>query len=298
MAKISEENKKMKIIPIAFDSLGTRSMCTKVITKDVKIMIDPAAALGPRRYGLPPHKKEIERLNKHIKKIISESKECEIIIITHYHYDHHLPNHPEIFKGKIALVKHPKKKINKSQYERASYFLKQIKGIAEEIEYADGREFKFGKTKIKFSPPFWHGPKGTSLGYVIMCCIDDGKKKMIFGSDVQGPSVKETADWIIEQNPDILIIDGVATIFIGWRMGKSVLEKGNEQLIRILENTKVKKIILDHHIVRDINYLNKIESILRKARELGKEILTAAEFLGKKNDFLEARRKELWGKNF
>lgn len=31
----------MKIIPIAFDSLGTRGMATYVETKDVKIFIDP-----------------------------------------------------------------------------------------------------------------------------------------------------------------------------------------------------------------------------------------------------------------
>ena len=52
----------MKIIPIASDSLGVRSMATYVETKDCKILIDPSAALGPKRYGLPPHNKELEAL--------------------------------------------------------------------------------------------------------------------------------------------------------------------------------------------------------------------------------------------
>ena len=45
----------MKIKPVASDSMGTRSMATYVETKDVKIFIDPGVALGPSRYGLPPH---------------------------------------------------------------------------------------------------------------------------------------------------------------------------------------------------------------------------------------------------
>jgi predicted metallo-beta-lactamase superfamily hydrolase len=61
----------MKIIPIASDSLGVRSMATYVETKDCKILIDPSAALGPKRYGLPPSIIEIEALKK-IKKKINE----------------------------------------------------------------------------------------------------------------------------------------------------------------------------------------------------------------------------------
>ena len=53
----------MNIIPIASDSLGVRSMATYVETKDCKIVIDPSAALGPKRYGLPPAKEEQEALS-------------------------------------------------------------------------------------------------------------------------------------------------------------------------------------------------------------------------------------------
>ena len=51
----------MKIKPLAFDSLGVRSTATFVET-DQKITIDPAAALGPKRYRLPPAQIEIDRL--------------------------------------------------------------------------------------------------------------------------------------------------------------------------------------------------------------------------------------------
>ena len=52
----------MNVIPLSSDSLGVRSMATYVETKDCKILIDPSAALGPKRYGLPPHQKELEEL--------------------------------------------------------------------------------------------------------------------------------------------------------------------------------------------------------------------------------------------
>ncbi|MCJ7571679.1 MAG: hypothetical protein MUO82_07360 [Candidatus Thermoplasmatota archaeon] len=44
----------MIIKPIVSDSLGVRSMAIYVETEDCKILIDPSAALGPSRYGLPP----------------------------------------------------------------------------------------------------------------------------------------------------------------------------------------------------------------------------------------------------
>ncbi|MEW6329676.1 MAG: MBL fold metallo-hydrolase, partial [Candidatus Micrarchaeota archaeon] len=79
----------MKITPLAFDSLGTRSMCTFIETKDVNILIDPGVALAPSRYGLPPHSLELERLAEHWRTIKEHARSADIMIITHYHYDHH-----------------------------------------------------------------------------------------------------------------------------------------------------------------------------------------------------------------
>jgi len=85
----------MKILPLAADSLGTRSMATFVETGDINILVDPAVSLGPRRYGLPPHPLEYEKMDEHwgnIKKYVASS---DVLILTHYHYDHHDPGYPE-----------------------------------------------------------------------------------------------------------------------------------------------------------------------------------------------------------
>ena len=79
----------MKLSPIASDSLGVRSMATYIETKDCKIFIDPSAALGPKRYGLPPAQQELEALFKTKLKIAELAEKCEIFIISNYHYDHY-----------------------------------------------------------------------------------------------------------------------------------------------------------------------------------------------------------------
>ena len=45
---------EMNVVPLAADSLGVRSMATYVECGETRILIDPGAALGAARFGLPP----------------------------------------------------------------------------------------------------------------------------------------------------------------------------------------------------------------------------------------------------
>jgi predicted metallo-beta-lactamase superfamily hydrolase len=47
----------IQLNPLAFESLGVRSMASKVVTPDIKILIDPGVSLGIR-FGLLPHPEE------------------------------------------------------------------------------------------------------------------------------------------------------------------------------------------------------------------------------------------------
>ena len=288
------QEKEMKIIPLAFDSMGVRSTATWVET-DKKILIDPGAALGPLRYGLPPAKIEFKRLEELSKKICTYAEKADILTISHYHYDHHFPEE-DFYEGKVLLIKDPKNKINFSQMKRGKEFLKLLGKKPAEILIADGNEFEFGKTKIKFSPPFFHGKEYSKLGYVLIISIFYQGEKLLHASDIQGPQTKTTTDWIISESPDTLILSGYPTFLMGWRLSKQSLLESNQNLIRILSWTKVNTIILDHHLVRDLHYLNKIGEVLETAKKLNKKVITAAEYLGKKPDLLEARRKEFYKK--
>ena len=285
----------MKIKPLAFDSMGVRAMATYVET-DNNILIDPGAALAPNRYSLPPHSLELAKLKELSGNIEEYMAESDILVISHYHYDHYFPYDSNLYRFKILLLKDHKNNINHSQRDRSQKFMYLIDHLPKRIEASDSREFKFKETEIKFSPPMHHGAINSKLGFVVMTSISYENEKLIHASDVQGPDVDETAEWIIAENPDTLIISGYPTLFIGWMLPQQGLIKSNENLIKILNETKVKTIILDHHLVRDLNYRDKIKDVLFEAEKLGKKIMTAAEFSGIENEFLEARRKELYGK--
>jgi len=280
----------MKVRPIASDSLGVRSMAVYVETKDCKILIDPSAALGPKRYGLPPAQQEIEALENTKKEIAEIAEKCDILTISHYHYDHYDPS--EIFyHGKKVFAKDINQNINKSQHGRGSDFKKIIEDNCE-LVYCDNSEHIVGDTKIVFSPPFFHGPSNVRLGYVIMTSISDGEKKILHASDVQGPVTQEAKEYIISQKPDLLIMDGPPTIFLGWKFSMKNLEDAENNLAEIIEKLKC-DVILDHHLLRDLKY----REVFPKPYNVGgKRVKTFAEYLGMENNTLEAHRKKLWGK--
>ncbi|WP_017981112.1 MBL fold metallo-hydrolase [Methanocaldococcus villosus] len=280
----------MKIIPIASESLGVRSMATYVDTRDVKVLIDPGVALAPDRYGLKPNKIEFKALDKIREKINNFAKKADVIVISHYHYDHYTPFFDdiylaskdyanEIYRDKILLIKHPEEYINKSQKERAKKFLERVKDLAKKIEFADNRMFDFNKTIIKFSPPFPHG-KDDKLGYVIMTTVKEDQT-FLHTSDIQGILFDEIKDYIIKEKPDIIFIGGPPTYLIH-RYGKKNLEKAVANIKEVKDKTGA-EIIMDHHLLRDKNFRKKINI----------DFKTVAEFLGKENLLLEAYRKDI-----
>jgi len=277
----------MNVKLVASDSLGVRSMATLVETGDAKIFIDASAALGPSRYGLPPHPKEIEALDKTRREIEKIADGCDIFAITHYHYDHYSPDE-KFYEGKKIFAKRVDKNINKSQKERGELFAERFNSKSD-IVYCDEKEYKINKTKLAFSPPFPHGPRGTRLGYVVMVTVEEDQK-ILFASDVQGPVDEKAAEYIIKQGPDLLIMDGPPSYFLGWKFSMENLKKAERNLLDIMKNTGC-HLILDHHLLRDLKYRERLPILYEM---YGDRIQTFAEFNGKKNNMLEARRKELW----
>ena len=283
----------MEITPLAFDSLGVRSMATLVETKELKIMIDPGAALGPSRYNLPPHKKEWDRLDKLWKEIKNNCRKCDVMIVTHYHYDHHDPNEPDIYEGKKVFLKHPTDNINKSQKTRANYFLKQLEGIPEKIEFSDGKKFMFGKTKIEFSKAVPHGANN-KLGYLTEVLVDDGKEKLVHTSDVEGPSLDEQVKFILENRPNYLILDGPLSYMLGYRYSQASLDSSIDNMIKVIRNCPLKNFVIDHHFLRDLKWREKAARAIEFAEKKKIPFQTAAEFCGRKIEMLEALRNKLY----
>ncbi|MDI6704340.1 MAG: hypothetical protein QME40_06705 [bacterium] len=271
----------MKIIPLAFDSLGTRSMATYVEAEDCKILIDPAVSLAGRRYGYPPHPLEIKRMDEHWAHIKGYASISDVLIITHYHYDHHNPEEPEIFRDKIVFIKHPREYINKSQLNRADFFLSQIKGLPKELHFSDSKEFTVKGAKIRFSEPVPHGPTN-KLGYVTEVSVFDGSYKLVHTSDIQGGILEEQVKFLLEEDPDFVIIDG------------PMFGNPLQNMVRVILRTKVRMFLIEHHYLRDLKWKDKLKELYIEAEKKGVQVLSSAEFLGLENDLLEAKRKQLY----
>lgn len=280
----------MKILPIAFDSLGVRSMATYVETKDVRIFIDPGVSVAPDRYSLPPHRIELDRhreMWQAIKKWVGVS---DIVMVTHYHYDHHNPDAPEIYDKKDVFLKHPREFINQSQKERATTFLSLIEPFAKSITIADGNTFDFGTTRVIFSPPVFHG-LSPRLGYVVEIFIEEDER-FIFTSDVQGPLNEDAANFIIDKAPHSVIIDGPATYLLGSHYKKHDIDVSIEHLRKIIDKTKLNNLMIDHHLLRDLNWADYIRDLDKLRDKI--TVCPVSGYLGKREDILEARRKEMY----
>jgi predicted metallo-beta-lactamase superfamily hydrolase len=178
--------KHIRVMPLAAESLGVRSMCTYVETPDLRMLLDAGVSLCPNRFGLPPHPLEFRAIEKARGKIAEAAEGADVVTISHYHFDHHTPSYEDwlcnwteaeetarqIYRGKVVLLKNPKEWINFSQRRRGWVFQKTGGKFAERLEVADGRTFTFGKTVVRFSEPVPHGPEDSALGWVLMTVVE------------------------------------------------------------------------------------------------------------------------------
>jgi hypothetical protein len=286
----------IRVTPIAADSLGVRSMATFIETSSVRLLIDPSAALAPVRYGLKPHPVEWQKLDESWSVIRDFAESAEIVILSHYHYDHHSIRHLDIFRSKRVFIKDPTLNINRSQMWRSALFLQSIQGLPREIKRADGRSFRIGETTIDFSPAVSHGVD-TKLGYVVEVSVKSGGENVLFTSDVQGPVTEEQVRFIFDKTPQTLMVDGPPTYLLGSSFKDEDLQRVNALLTQVLSglvNKGLDTVILDHHLLRDLNYSERVKPVYQAGEELGIRISTAAEYVGREVGMLEARRKYLY----
>ncbi len=287
---------EVRVRILAADSMGVRSMATIVEAGGVKIAVDPGVSYAPRRYGLPPHPRELERLEEKKELIYGELIDTDIIVITHYHYDHYLyhEDEAEYYKNKILLIKDPRHSINVSQRIRAHRLLKKmnIESIAKDIHILDNNVYEIDKGLIiRGSPPVPHGPDDSKLGYIAMVLIECCGERIVHASDVQGPISRKALEIIAEWRPTILIISGPPTYFAGLKVEEEQVRQGLNNLSLLAEIADV--LVADHHFARDLEY----PSYLDQLRRINTRVLSAAEFMGLPVELLEAQRKLLWEKD-
>ncbi len=298
---------KINVTPLAAESCGVRSMCTFVETPDIKVLLDAGVSLCPNRFGLLPHPIEFKTIAKLRTRIAEAAEKAEVVTISHYHFDHHTPSFEDwvvnwteanetarqIYQEKTVLMKNPKEKINASQRQRAWLFQKTGGKHAKKLEAADGKAFTFGEnTRLSFSEPVFHGPENSMLGWTIMALIEYDGERFMFAPDIQGPMSTRTLELIKAANPQVIMIGGPPFYLSSLKVDESQLQTGLRNLADIAANVPLT--ILEHHALRDEHWQQKTKQVYDAASNAGHVVMTAAEFTGQENAFLEFKRKKLY----
>jgi predicted metallo-beta-lactamase superfamily hydrolase len=308
MKKVKPGNllRKIKVSPLAAESFGVRSMCTMVETPDVRVLLDAGISLSPYRFSLPPHPVEFQTIAKLRGTIARAADKAQVTTISHYHFDHHTPSFEDwvvnwtepnetarqIYQNKITLLKNPKENINASQRHRAWMFQKTGGKYAKILEVADARTFVYGRTLLRFSEAVAHGSDDSGLGWVLMVVIEREEERFMFAPDVQGPMSSLTLQLILDMQPTVIMLGGPPFYLGGFRVKIAQLEQSLKNLERIVETVPL--VILEHHPLRDEMWKSKMGEVFQQASQLGHSIVTAAEYIGRENLFLESRREQLY----
>ena len=277
----------MKVLPLAADSLGVRSMATYVEVGDTGILIDPGATLAPSRFNLDPAAEEWEALRRANDRISAYATRASLVFVSHYHEDH-FRTEPTTYAGRAVLAKDPMRMVGGQQSRRGNELWTMLKAHARPT-VADGYERREHALELRVSPPLPHGVEGTTLGYVVALTIADRteRERFVFASDVQGPLSAVAAGWLMQQRPTLLYLAGPPA-YIEREVGTPTIERGIDNLLRVMDATGC-RVIMDHHAVRDAAFEARFERLWSTGR-----VVTAAAFLGQPVAALESRRRQLW----
>jgi uncharacterized protein len=277
----------VRVIPLAAESLGVRSMATYVEAADLGILIDPGATLAPTRWGLPPAEPEWEALRRANDRISAYATRARLIFVSHYHEDH-FRSDPVSYVGRTVLAKDPRRMIAGAQARRGQALWKALEGQAS-VESAEGWRRRDGAVELAVSPPLPHGVDGTALGHVVALVVSDvaQRERFVFASDVQGPLSAVAAAWLMQQRPTLLYLSGPPS-YVERDLPPGAVQRGIDHLQRVLDATGC-RVIMDHHALRDPAFAARFDALWSTGR-----VVTAAAHLGVETTPLEARRRALW----
>lgn len=158
------------------------------------------------------------------------------------------------------------------------------------VRFADGQSFRQGRTILRFSSPLFHGIEYARLGWVIGVAVEYGQSKVLYTSDIQGPTIEDYASWIISENPDVLLLDGPPSYLFGFMVNRINLTRARRNLLRILRSTTTRLIVLDHHLLREARYRERLAEVYAEVARGGRRVLTVAEWYDQAPLVLELAR--------
>lgn len=341
---------RISVMPVWFDSMGAKSMCTYIETPEIKIIIDPGYAIMQHSYPMGEDEK-MDFLSAAEQRVKEYTKKADVVVITHFHYDHYKRpvEFPESFIDKITYIKNPNEWINYSQWKRARVlyqdlmtlfnnifrmedfkkepdkknyqdpynklklaqkkdfgeyasrheellktwkanmyksvegwmsdeWLTELKIARTSINFISKREINFGKTSLWFPGTLFHGIEYAKTGWVEPIVVKRDDKIVLYSSDIMGPNIEDYAKWIIDGNPNVIILDGPSTYLLGYMFNQVNLDRCIANVSKIVRETDFDVMIYDHHLLRERKFREHMGDFYNTVKETGKEVITAAEW--------------------
>jgi predicted metallo-beta-lactamase superfamily hydrolase len=276
----------VRVMPLAADSLGVRSMATYVEAGSLRLLIDPGVTLAPRRYGLDPAPEEEEALARARLRIAGYAVRATHVAVSHFHADHFGAD-PALYAARRVWAKDPRQTVDRHQAVHGREFWRAVGPLCH-LEPAEGREVELDDVTLRFSPPLPHGPDGSEFGHVVAVTVDDGTR-FVHASDLQGPASPVATAYLLRERPDLVYLSGPPTYLQG-QVGHDVVQRGIDNLVRLVGETGC-RVIVDHHAVREPRFRDRLGPAFDTGR-----VVTVAGYLGRRDECLEARRAALWAR--
>jgi predicted metallo-beta-lactamase superfamily hydrolase len=280
----------MEITFLGTESLGVRGLCCRIRAAGRTILIDPGVALGPLRYGLPPHPAEVAAAARVRETICCACGGATDVVFSHYHGDHvplaspspyQLPLARVAFSGETRLWYKGPALLSRRSLRRRDDLIGSFGRVPVPAEgHRDGT--------IAFSHTVSHGSTAGHTGGVMMTCIRDGDEIFVHASDMQ----------LLDRTAVATIIGwGATTVFAsGPPLYIPALSLGERKIAwehaKVLAGA-VDRLILDHHLLRSrqgFAWLGQLSALT------GTEVTCAAGYGGTVPLLLEAGRNELYRK--
>lgn len=294
----------MEVEPLAAESLGVRSLATRISYGDISILLDAGAGVKDRQSGWP-HPAEYAALQSAANRIDEVAKTVDAVVVSHYHRDHFVPleedylgtwSTPERSRGIYAdahvYAKDFERNINDHQANRARELRHVFDGVAAGLTWADDKSDDLGPLSLKFSPAVPHGRVGSRFGWVIMVAIEGPDETVVYTSDVQGPIETKTTDWILSQEPDLVLVDGPS--LPPNRARDADRAAAHDNLLRLAEEADL---VVDHHSNRSWMAREFLSSIDAAAADAGHTVDSFASYRGESHRWLEAHRGRIQALN-
>lgn len=148
------------------------------------------------------------------------------------------------------------------------------------VHVADCAGFERGDTRVRFRGPLFHGIEYAATGWVVATVVETLEATFVHSSDLEGPTIEDHADWLVELDPDLVFLDGPSTYLLGYMLNRTNLDRAVENARRIVTETDPDLLLWDHHLLRDVRYRERTRPVW-DLRDEGYSVATVAEVHGR-----------------